>query len=127
MRNIKFRIWSYIDKTFTYFDVYTYPQGISGAVSEPQQFTGVKDKNGNEIYEGDIITGEVSLGKDLHGDSIKYTGVVEFCKKLGHFGVKIENKDKNIKTSEIPAPFGYFLNKDGNVIIEKTGTIHENG
>ena len=62
-RSLKFRIYSFLDKAFHHFTLEEgYPQGIAGGVSEPQQYTGLKDSKGNPIYEGDFIRGMFDFG-----------------------------------------------------------------
>jgi len=69
-REFKFRVYSFVSKSFIYFDIYDYPQGIAGGVSEPQQYTGCHDSANKEIYEGDIV-------KYNNGDVIRI-GYIEF-------------------------------------------------
>lgn len=71
MRQIKFRAWD--DKGFTYSEEYGSKEFHNENLSEffndchgcdIQQFTGLKDKNGEEIYEGDIF---LNNSKKVHG------------------------------------------------------------
>ncbi len=69
MREIKFRAWidNYMDYNWT--DVDTYTQSLIKLM----QYTGLKDKTGKEIFEGDIINAKAKEVENIHSiDSIKW-------------------------------------------------------
>lgn len=140
-RELKFRIWDMQYKRFVkgyenkndYEELYSDPPGlIFGALAHLneygeyytiQQFTGLKDKNGKEIYEGDIVGySAVSVfDKDDSGHIEKSTIIYQ----EGYFGLS------NLKYDDCQImPLGFNTNILGSLSlnhkVEIIGNIFEN-
>jgi len=81
------------------------------------QFTGLKDINGKEIFDGDILQW-TSYKEDAEGNNIIYNNVVEFYEGVNYIGYRLRNKGF---AKRLTGRAGVFNAKA--VII---GNIHEN-
>ena len=97
MREIKFRAWDKKKKEMIPWDElkadYDFYITVSSSRAIPMQYTGLKDKDGKEIYEGDIV--RYDLGEreeEMEGERYCY-GFVEY--KNGAFWVNEKEEGDN--------------------------------
>ena len=124
LRKIEFRQWS--SGSFHYWgvgcDSFTGPLSNRLDITS-EQFTGLRDKNGKKIFEGDVVQDDAKIGR---------AGVIQFA--LGHFGVNWDyanNIDPEWKEGTIYGGWGTKTNlrrvDDGFLDdFEVIGNIHEN-
>lgn len=119
-REIKFRVWSEEDREYRtdcrLTELFTSETGTPATVYSDEgdrfdieQYTGLKDKNGKEIYEGDIV----------------FFFTEHFDKATGGF----DGEDEHNATVEWFDNGFAFMDKapyDPNIECEVIGNIHEN-
>jgi uncharacterized phage protein (TIGR01671 family) len=121
MREIKFRAWDKTNKKMIAVGMYEsqmlffktplnyidrLPRPPEPEMSEPMQYTGLKDKNGKEIYEGDIVQASEMVGQVFWND---FSSGFRFA----------EEPDADIEKT-------YYLNKFAQSQYVVIGNIYEN-
>lgn len=134
-REIKFRAWDNVQKHFVYFELF---RGVNNHTPDMygfadledwQKFTALKDKNGKEIYEGDILKGTVYVPQLFIGDTeencnFKMGGIV-YWDYVG-FNLKVIQFMCDPKRNGLINYFSFIGNR-GEIFeeIEVIGNIYE--
>jgi uncharacterized phage protein (TIGR01671 family) len=123
MRELKFRAWNTMVHKMQYFtlpDIEKQKGNIQWHIIDIMQYTGLKDKGGKEIYEGDIL--ETQIGKYSNTAVVKFGDCYELLKENGLYGWYLEFIHSNFPTESK----GCHLNNSIDVTIFVIGNIYEN-
>lgn len=113
----KFRIWDKESQKYhNGMEVFDYMRGLlSPDKYVMEQCTGLKDKNGKLIYEGDIV--EIKVWDDIEEEVVKTKGKVYWSKEDASYLIYISYDAEYSFNS-----YATFFGKEIKVI----GNIHEN-
>jgi uncharacterized phage protein (TIGR01671 family) len=141
MREIKFEYWDGVGKKMypvktIEFNGYiwygTFHSSYELSKKNLRQFTGLQDKNGKEIWEGDIVLTQ-ECGNSEYGKRKKYKqhkGVVEYQVKKGKFhrGDELVERDIDARWNVKIADMGDFGAHSWSLLwnCEVIGNIYEN-
>ena len=109
-KEIKFRVWNKFQKKFLGYPCYFNNKNFNEFTAFDryfkcdenecivQQYTGLKDKNGKEIYEGDILLDDAKIPLECFYDNGKFMAGISYasqewfseCEIVGNI---FENKD----------------------------------
>ena len=128
-RVIKFRAWSgktMFDVSQITFNDATWDLSKGRGVSihaQPHiilmQFTGLHDRNGKEIYEGDV-------GVLKNGDPFAPVTTVTVIESMGSFGIKPISKESDIFGNKYKGEMLPFFHAYNSKFFEVIGNIYEN-